>query len=79
MNYALSLTKVHFNDFFLGTGLGVMVSVFAITFLSGMLRDVWIYGRWSDLLSFKILFGILLYVVSFFIPLIIKKMRRPPT
>ena len=78
MNYALSLTKIHFNDFFLGTGLGVMVSVFAITFLSGMLRDAWVSGRWSDLLSIKILFGILVYVFSFFIPLIIKKIRRPP-
>jgi len=78
MNYALSLTKVHFNDFLLGTGLGVMVSVFAITFLSGMLRDAWISGRWGDLLSFKILFGILLYVFSFFIPLIVKKMKRRP-
>jgi uncharacterized membrane protein YdjX (TVP38/TMEM64 family) len=44
MNYGLSLTKVHFKDFFLGTGLGVMVSVFVITFLSGMVRDAWISG-----------------------------------
>ena len=78
MNYGLSLTKVHFKDFFLGTGLGIMVSVFAFTFLSGMLRDAWISGRWSDLVSLKVLFGIVLYVFSFFIPLILKKMKSRP-
>lgn len=75
MNYGLSLTKVHFKDFFLGTGLGVMVSVFAITFLSGMIRDVWISGRWNDLISLKVLFGLVLYAFSFFIPLILKKIK----
>ena len=78
MNYGLSLTKVHFKDFFLGTGLGIMVSVFAFTFLSGMLRDAWISGRWSDLVSLKVLFGIVLYVFSFFIPLILKKIKGRP-
>ena len=75
MNYGLSLTKVHFRDFFLGTGLGVMVSVFAITFLSGMIRDAWISGRWADLLSLKVLLGIILYIFSFFIPLILKRIK----
>ena len=78
MNYGLSLTKVHFKAFFLGTGLGVMVSVFAITFLSGMIRDAWISGRWSDLVSLKVFFGIVLYGFSFFIPLILKKIKGSP-
>jgi uncharacterized membrane protein YdjX (TVP38/TMEM64 family) len=78
MNYGLSLTKVHFKDFFLGTGLGVMVSIFAITFLSGMIRDAWISSRWSDLISLKVFFGIILYVISFFIPLILKKIKGSP-
>ena len=78
MNYGLSLTKVHFKDYFLGTGLGVMVSVFAITFLSGMIRDAWISGRWNDLVSSKVLFGVVLYVFSFFIPLILKKIKGRP-
>jgi len=75
MNYGLSLTKVHFKDFFLGTGLGIMASIFAFTFLSGMLRDAWISGRWGDLFSFKVLFGVVLYGFSFFIPLILKKIK----
>ena len=78
MNYGLSLTKVHFKDFFLGTGLGIMVSIFAFTFFSGMLRDAWISGRWSDLVSLKVLFGIVLYGFSFFIPLILKKIKERP-
>ena len=75
MNYGLSLTKVHFKDFFLGTGLGIMVSIFAFTFLSGMIRDAWISGRWSDLVSLKVLFAIALYIFSFFIPLILKRIK----
>jgi len=75
MNYGLSLTKVHFKDFFLGTGLGIMASIFAFTFLSGMVRNAWISGRWSDLLSMKVLFALSLYGFSFFIPLIIRKMK----
>ncbi len=75
MNYALSLTKIHFKDFFLGTGLGVMASVFAMTFLSGILRDAWISGDWGRLISIKMAFGAALYGFSFFVPLIIKKIR----
>ena len=78
MNYGLSLTKVRFKDFFFGTGLGVMVSVFVITFLSGMVRDAWISGRWHDLVSLKVLLGMVLYVFSFFIPLILKKVKGRP-
>jgi uncharacterized membrane protein YdjX (TVP38/TMEM64 family) len=78
MNYGLSLTKVHFKDFFFGTGLGIMVSIFAFTFLSGMIRDAWVSGRWSDLVSMKVSFAIALYLFSFFIPLILKKIKRSP-
>ncbi|OQY42335.1 MAG: hypothetical protein B6240_14060 [Desulfobacteraceae bacterium 4572_87] len=78
MNYGLSLTKVHFKDFFLATGVGIMVSIFAITFLSGMVRDAWISGRWSDLVSLKVSFAIALYIFSFFIPLILKKIKGSP-
>ena len=78
MNYGLSLTKVHFRAFFLGTGLGIMVSIFAFTFLSGMFRDAWISGKWSDLVSLKVSFAIALYIFSFFIPLILKKIKGSP-
>lgn len=76
MNYGLSLTKVGFRDFFLGTGFGVMVSVFAITFLSGMIREVWISGRWGDLLAPKMFLGVGIYIFSFFIPVILKRLKR---
>ncbi len=75
MNYGLSLTRLHFKDFVIGTGLGIMPSIFAFTFLSGMVRDAWISGKWSDLISFRVFLGVVLYAFSFFIPLILKKIK----
>lgn len=76
MNYGLSLTKVRFWDYFFGTGLGVIVSIFVLTFLSGTLKDVWASGKWGDLVSFKIFFAVSLFVFSFFIPMILKRVRK---
>jgi len=74
MNYGLSLTKVRFWDYFFGTGLGVMVSIFVITFLSGTLKDVWVSGMWENLVSLEI------FLRSFslfflFIPMILKRVK----
>ena len=76
MNYGLSLTKVHFRDYFFGTGLGVMVSIFVITFLSGTLKTVWISGKWEDLVAFEVIFALILFVFSCFIPMILKRIKR---
>jgi len=35
LNYGMSLTKVHFWDYFFGTGLGVVIGLFILTFLGG--------------------------------------------
>ena len=75
MNYGFSLTKVRFWDYFLGTGLGIAASIFVITFLSGTLKDVWRSGDWNGLISFKSVFSITLFVFSFFIPFIIKRIK----
>jgi len=75
MNYGLSLTKVHFWDYFFGTGLGVMVSIFVITFLSGTLKEVWVSGMWEDLVSFEVIFAVILFIFSFFIPMILKRVK----
>ena len=75
MNYGLSLTKVHFWDYFFGTGLGVMVSIFVITFLSGTLKEVWVSGMWEDLVSFEVIFAVILFVFSCFIPMILKRVK----
>ena len=75
MNYGLSLTKVRFWDFFFGTGLGVAVSIFVITFLSGTLKDVWVSGQWEDLISFEVIFAVTLFIFSFFVPMILKRLK----
>ena len=75
MNFGMGLTKVHFWDYFFGTGLGIIVGTFIFTFFIGTLKDVWISGYWIELVSFKVFFSISLFVFSFFIPKIIKRIK----
>jgi uncharacterized membrane protein YdjX (TVP38/TMEM64 family) len=75
MNFGMGLTKVHFWDYFFGTGLGILVGTFIFTFFIGTLKDVWTSGNWAELMSFKVFFSIGLFIFSFFIPKIIKKMK----
>ncbi len=74
MNYGFSVTRVRFRDYFLGTGLGVPVSIFIITFLSATLKNVWASGKWEQLVSPEVFFALALFVFSFFIPAILKRM-----
>ena len=76
MNFGMGLTKVRFWDYFAGTGLGIIVGTFIFTFFIGTVKEVWASGDWAQLLSFKIFFSIGLFVFSFFIPKIIKTIRR---
>jgi len=75
MNFGMGLTKVRFWDYFMGTGLGIIVGTFIFTFFIGTLKDVWSSGDWGQLISFKVFFSIGLFVFSFFIPKIIKKVK----
>lgn len=75
MNFGMGLTKVRFKDYFWGTALGILVGTFVFTFFIGTLRDIWISGNWAGLLSFKVFFSIALFVFSFFIPKIVKKVK----
>ena len=75
MNFGMGLTKVHFRDYFLGTGLGIIVGTFIFTFFIGTLKDVWASGNWGELISFKVFFSIGLFIFSFFIPKIIKRVK----
>lgn len=75
MNFGMGLTSVRFGDYFWGTGLGILVGTFIFTFFIGTLKDVWVSGDWAQLLSVKVFFSIGLFVFSFFIPKIIKKVR----
>ena len=75
MNFGMGLTRVRFRDYFLGTALGILVGVFVFTFFVGTVRDVWASGDWRGLLSLKVFFSVALFVFSFFIPRIIKKIK----
>jgi uncharacterized membrane protein YdjX (TVP38/TMEM64 family) len=75
MNFGMGLTKVRFRDYFFGTGLGIIVGTFIFTFFIGTLREVWVSGNWGELISPKIFFSVALFVFSFFIPKLIKKIR----
>jgi uncharacterized membrane protein YdjX (TVP38/TMEM64 family) len=75
MNFGMGLTKVRFRDYFLGTGLGIIVGTFIFTFFIGTVKEVWASGNWGELISFKVFFSIGLFVFSFFIPKIIKKIK----
>jgi uncharacterized membrane protein YdjX (TVP38/TMEM64 family) len=75
MNFGMGLTKVRFWDYFFGTGLGIIVGTFIFTFFIGTLREVWVSGNWGELVSPKVFFSVALFVFSFFIPKIIKKIR----
>ncbi len=75
MNFGMGLTKVRFWDYFFGTGLGIIVGTFIFTFFIGTVKDFWISGTWAQVLSFKVFFSVGLFIFSFFIPKIIKKIR----
>ena len=75
MNFGMGLTRVRFRDYFFGTGLGIIVGTFIFTFFIGTLKDVWLSGDWSQLVSFKVFFSVFIFVFSFFIPIIIKKLK----
>ena len=75
MNFGMGLTKVHFWDYFWGTGLGIIVGTFIFAFFIGTLKEVWASGNWWELISFKVFFSIGLFIFSFFIPAIIKRIK----
>jgi len=75
MNFGMGLTKVRFKDYFVGTGLGIIVGTFLFTFFFGTLKEVWVSGDWGRMISFKVFFSLALFVFSFFIPKIVKRMK----
>ena len=75
MNFGMGLTKVRFRDYVAGTGLGIIVGTFIFTFFIGTLKDVWVSENWGELISFKVFFSIGLFIFSFFIPIIIKRVK----
>lgn len=75
MNFGMGLTKVRFWDYFFGTGLGIIVGTFIFTFFIGTIKEVWATGKWEELASFKVYSSLILFVFSFFIPKVVRKLR----
>jgi len=76
MNFGMGLTKVRFWDYFSGTGLGILVGTFIFTFFVGTIKEVWVAGDWGQLISFKVFFSVGLFILSLFIPKIIKRIKK---
>ncbi|MDD5761636.1 MAG: VTT domain-containing protein [bacterium] len=82
LNYAAGATRIRFRDYLLGTVLGLLPPVFIFTYFVGAMKEVLAtYQRPADLLTFDLLFPVLLLVFSFFLPTLLKRIlnRREPT
>jgi uncharacterized membrane protein YdjX (TVP38/TMEM64 family) len=75
MNFGMGLTRVRVGDYLLGTGFGILVGTFIFTFFIGTLSQVWAGGDWSRLNGWQTYLSITLFIASFFLPKIIKKIR----
>jgi len=75
MNFGMGLTRVQFWDYFFGTALGILVGTFILVFFIDTLKQVLASGDWGQLISFKVFFSVGLFIFSFFMPKIIKKIR----
>jgi len=77
LNYAAGATRIRFRDYFLGTVLGLLPPVFLFTYFVGAMKEVLAtYRRPADLLTFDLLVPVLLLVLSFFLPTLIKRIRK---
>ena len=73
LNFGTGLTKIHFWNYFLATGIGIIAGTLIFTYSIGALKEVWITGNWGELISFKVFFSLGLYIFLFFLPKIINK------
>lgn len=79
LNYAAGATRIRFRDYLLGTTLGLLPPVFIVTYFIGAMKDLLaLYRRPSDLLTLHTLAPVALLILSFFIPTVVKRLRKPP-
>ena len=77
LNFAAGLSKMKYRDFFWSTLIGVIPGLIVITFLAVAVKKLLLtYKQPSDALRPDIIFPLLLFVFSFFIPTIIKYFRE---
>jgi uncharacterized membrane protein YdjX (TVP38/TMEM64 family) len=76
--FGLGVTKVRFRDYLFGTGLGIAIATFAVTFLVGNLKVLWASGDWRGLFSIKVAGALSILFLSLFIPMILRRINRKP-
>lgn len=76
MNFGMGLTGVKFRDYFFGTALGILVGTFIFTFAIGTIRDILAKGNYEELLGGQVLLAVGMFIFSFFIPMVVKRLKR---
>lgn len=72
-NLSMGLTKVHFRDYLLATGIGIVMGTFLFVFLVDIIKSAWTAGDWSRLWSLRVFVGTLLFAVSLSFPVLLKR------
>lgn len=75
LNFGMGITAIDFKAYFTGTFLGIIAGGFAMTFFFATLAEVWKSGQWITLLNWSSLLAVVLFVGSFFIPVIVKRVQ----
>jgi uncharacterized membrane protein YdjX (TVP38/TMEM64 family) len=77
LNYGAGATRIRFPDYFWGTFLGILPAVAIVSFFFGNLREIAASFRGpADLLQADILVPAGLLVLSFFLPGLVKRIRK---
>ncbi len=75
LNFGMGLTRVTFREYFFGTLLGIIAGGFVLTFFFATLAEAWRSGDWRQLVGWKGAFSLALFVGSFYIPVVIRKIK----
>ena len=79
LNYSSGATWIRFIVYFFGTLLGSLPAVVIFTYFIGTLKELLAdYRQPSDLFTFHTLAPIVLLILSFFIPSVVKRFKKPP-
>lgn len=77
LSFASGLSKIRFSQFFWGTLTGVIPGLAVVTFFVSAIKELLLtYKSPADLLRFNIIFPVVLFAFSFFIPVIMKKFKK---
>jgi len=75
MNFGMALTRISFAQYFWGTFFGIFAGGFVMTFFFATIAEVWSTGQWEKLWGWKTLLSVILFIGSFFIPKIVKRLK----